>query len=129
MPSLIITCGLLFLSFLSIVPLVNAHASSQVAIVDSESVDTYEAPLRHCNPEHVAPNEYIIYLVKGVSLGEHKQKVGEALQDSAIRVVFRTEMMGTVVYSVEMSADSLAIIRADESVDFVECNGIATKAF
>ena len=76
MPSSFTACGLFFLSLSTAVLLANGHGSAQISLVDSERVSKYEAPLRSCD-SNVLPNQYIIYLATGMSLHEHKRRIGE----------------------------------------------------
>ena len=85
----------------------------------------YQAPLLYCDLEDVVPDEYIVYLAKDVTLGQHRNTVGEALQDSKISVIFDNLFPDKICYSADLDAESLRIIRGDEGVEFVECNGFA----
>jgi hypothetical protein len=60
-----------------------------------------QASLNNCNlpPEHIVPNEYIVYLATGYSLKDHKRTVGAALPEGSIEVVQRLHSNAAVWYS------------------------------
>lgn len=85
------------------------------------SINKHEAPL-NCDADNVLPGQYIVYLAKGTTIDQHKKRVGQSWQDSSIRVVFDQDFPDNVWYSAKMDTQSLAVVRSDEGVIFVECN-------
>ena len=84
----------------------------------------YEAPLQCDVPaEEIVPESYIVFLSQGCSLEKHKETVGDGADlDNAIKYVWDEEASHPLYYSAELDDGSLAAVRADEGVSFVECN-------
>jgi hypothetical protein len=101
---------------------VNACNAAQIAIDGIGSVSKYQVPLKNCDADNILPDQCTVYLAKGITIDEHKKRVGQPWQDSSIRVVFDRDFSDNVWYSTKMDAESLAVIRGDEGVSFVECN-------
>ena len=63
----------------------------------------------------------------GYSLTEHKERAGQAFQDSKLRVLYsKTLFPNRVVYSMELDKMSLVVVRSDEGVEFMESVGYVT---
>ena len=86
---------------------------------DAARINNHKANLVNCDASDVLPGEYIVHLANGVTWKEHKQRLGHMF--SRIRQVFEMDWSDEVWYSVEMEEKALAVIRADEDVEFVEC--------
>lgn len=79
--------------------------------------------LTNYHGDNVVADQYIMRLAEGYTLAQQRQKVGDALQDSNIRVVFnRISLEEKIWYSAELDTESLAIITSDKSVELIECN-------
>ena len=78
-------------------------------------------PLNNCDlpPEHIVPNQYIIFLIPGYSFEDHKRTVGDALPEGSIKTVSRVD---DIWYSAELDTSSLDTIRSDPGVRRAECN-------
>jgi hypothetical protein len=86
----------------------------------------HRAQLRRCDlpEEYLAPDRYIVYLVPGYPLKQHKQLVGDQLPlGFAIEdVLTKSKHAGYACYTTELNATALEIVRADPGVDYIECD-------
>lgn len=80
----------------------------------------YQAPLLNCDDPLRDPDYYMVCLMPGYTLEQHKQTVSEVDFDSVIEFVFSIPQQ--VIYSAKLEDETLDAIRADIRVDLVECD-------
>jgi hypothetical protein len=117
----ITVCWLLTLFIWTTIPTVNGCNVAQIDIDGMGNINKYKAPL-NCDADNVLPDQYSVYLAEGITIDQHKKRVGRSWQDSSIRVVFDRNFPDNVWYSAKIDTESLAVVRSDEGVIFVECN-------
>jgi hypothetical protein len=90
------------------------------------SKNDIEAPLYLCDSAHRVPDSYCVFLCPGYSLEQHQQAIVNTTNlDVAIQHLFpETHLYGTY-YCATMDNIALAAVRADRSVEMIECNGYA----
>jgi hypothetical protein len=93
----------------------------QILMQEGNDGTAHQAPLKLCNIEDKHPDEYLVYLTPGVSLEEHKERIGNGLLD-AIHRVFDNLYLDKVLYNAQLGAELLDAVRADPGVELVECN-------
>lgn len=82
----------------------------------------YEAPLRICQSPDVIPGSYVVYLERGHTLEQHMQFVGIDLKPLMDGDPFPENSRLGLVYCAELDDATLAMVRRDTGVNFVECN-------
>lgn len=91
------------------------HSSASV-------LNTYQAPMRHCdNPTRVS-NEYEVFLRHGHTMERHKMAIGNTTDlESAITHIVPPRDTHGLFYSAKFDDAGLAAVRADSGVNMVEC--------
>ena len=90
-----------------------------------------EALLIRCEgpEEDRDPDGYIVYLAPSYSLEQHKETVGSGADlDAAIEFLFDDVRPDQIYYIAKLDEGSLAAVRADLGVVYVECDWKAYKA-
>lgn len=82
----------------------------------------YEAPLRICQSPDVITGSYVVYLERGHTLEQHMQFVGIDLKPLMDGDPFPENSRHGLVYCAELDDPTLAMVRRDTGVNFVECN-------
>lgn len=112
---------LLFSKLLTRTSLGSELVSRAIQIAHSNQ-GPYEAPLRICQSPDVIPESYVVYLERGHTLEQHMQFVGIDLKPLMDGDPFPENSRLGIVYCAELDATTLAMVRRDTGVSFVECN-------
>lgn len=79
----------------------------------------YEAPLLYCDIGDPILGDYTVFLARGYSLEQHQKVIGIDLS-SSIQRVFR--LPEGIDYGAKLDDSTLATIREDTGVNFVQCD-------
>ena len=97
------------------------RTNPQIPTQEGNDHTAHQAPLRPCEIEDKRPHEYVVTLAPGVSLEEHKERVGNGLPDVITRVFDRLHR-NNVFNNAKLGAELLDAVRADPGVELVNCD-------
>lgn len=127
MRTLIRSCSIFTLLIYKATPCPEICFIRRPALLSSQECSKYPAPLHNCDNDYIIPDVYLVYLAESYSLEQHKSNVGDVLKPSNIQQVMPpNNYFNQLVCAAELKTDLLAVIRIDEGVTLVECNGYMT---